>query len=491
MSSLHPTLERVGDVLRSADLLKESRGPGDVTLRGLAMDSRAVRPGDLFLAWKGNRFDAHEFVASAVENGAVATIVERPVDVDIPQLIVSNGRQAAAIASSTVMGDPGREMVTVGVTGTNGKTTTALLVRHLLGPEIPTAVIGTLGLVDGNGVRPGTEGLTTPGPVDVAVWLRELADGGTGAVVMEASSHALAQHRLDGVPFDIAVFTNLTQDHLDYHGDMDGYLAAKARLVDLVDSTGHLVVNADEDAWTRLEHGDRYVVRFAIDGTGEVAAEDIILRATGSSFTLRTPGKRNAVKTPLIGRYNVENALGAVAAAIVAGVPVETIVERLSTVPQVRGRLEAVIADPFSVLIDFAHTPAALENALAAVKPLTEGRLIVLFGAGGDRDPTKRRPMGEAVRAHADVVVVTSDNPRTEDPDSIIDDVVTGLDGIEYLRFADRRVAIKAALAEAKPGDTVVLAGKGHEAYQVIGTEKHPFDERVIASQALRDLGVA
>lgn len=490
MSEAARTVDQVGAVLRSADLLMEARGSGDVALRGLAMDSRAARPGDLFLAWKGTRFDAHDFVAAAVENGAVATVVERPVDVDVPQLVVTNGRQAAAIAASTVMGDPGRDLVMVGVTGTNGKTTTALLVRHLLGPEIPTAVIGTLGLVDAEGVRPGTEGLTTPGPVDVAVWLRDLADGGTAAVVMEASSHALEQHRLDGVPFDIAVFTNLSQDHLDYHGDMESYRAAKARLVDLVSPDGHLVVNADEPAWSSLSPAERTVVRFSIGGGTEIEADEIVLRPTGTRFRLRTSVGEWVVEMPLIGRYNVGNALGAVGAALVAGVGPDRIVSRLSTLPQVSGRLEAVLNEPFSVLIDFAHTPAALENALAAVKPLTEGRLIVLFGAGGDRDPSKRRPMGEAVRNHADVVIVTSDNPRTESPDAIIDDVVEGLAGVDYRRFADRREAISAALAEAQAGDTVVLAGKGHESYQVVGTEKLPFDERAIVRSALAELGV-
>ncbi len=497
MSEPTSTVGRVGHVLRSADLLTEVRGSGDIVLRGLAMDSRAARPGDLFLAWKGSRFDAHDFVASAVENGAVATVVERPLDIDVPQLVVNNGRRAAAVASSAVMGDPGHELMTVGVTGTNGKTTTSLLIRHLLGPEIRTAVIGTLGLVEAEGVRAGTEGLTTPGPVDVALWLRDLADGGTAAVVMEASSHALEQHRLDGVPFDIAVFTNLSQDHLDYHGDMGSYLAAKARLVELVVDDGHVVVNADEPAWSSISAGARTVVRYAIGGdfagagnSADIVADDIVLRAGGTSFDLRIDGERWPVTMPLIGRYNVENALGAIGAARAAGVPTEALVERLGSAPQVSGRLEAVLTDPFTVLIDFAHTPDALENALAAVRPLTTGRLIVVFGAGGDRDPSKRRPMGEAVKRAADLVVVTSDNPRTEDPEAIIDGIVEGLDGTDFRRIVDRREAIAAALSEARPGDTVVLAGKGHEAYQVVGTEKLPFDERKIARDALRSLGV-
>jgi UDP-N-acetylmuramoyl-L-alanyl-D-glutamate--2,6-diaminopimelate ligase len=514
MNDAARTLRAVEEVLRSADLLVEVVGAGDVPVQGLALDSRAARPGDLFLAWEGLRFDAHDFVASAVENGAVATVVEHAVDVDVPQLVVTNGRRAAALASSAVMGAPSRDVLAVGVTGTNGKTTTALLIRHLLSPEVPTAVIGTLGLVDEHGVRPGTEGLTTPGPAQVAIWLRELADGGVGAVVLEASSHALEQHRLDGVEFDIAVFTNLSQDHLDYHGDMGAYRAAKARLVDLVTPGGTLVVNADDPAWAALDAGGRTVRTFsagsaALDRTDRVATDvsatdvvttdivaadlvavDVVLDTVGTSFALLLDGASHAIRTPLVGRYNVENSLAAIGAALAAGVPAARVVERLATAPQVSGRLESVVTHPFSVLIDFAHTPAALHGALAAVRPLTPGRLIVLFGAGGDRDATKRAPMAEAVRAFADVVVLTSDNPRTEDPEAIIDDVAAGLEGVDYQRIADRREAIAVAIGSARPGDTVILAGKGHESYQVVGTEKQPFDEHEIARRVLRDLGV-
>lgn len=486
------TLASVGNVLRAADLLTGVRGSEDVAVLGLAMDSAAARPGDLFLAWAGTRFDAHDFVASAVQNGAVATVVERAVEVDVPQLVVSNGRKAAALAASAVMGDPSRDMLAVGVTGTNGKTTTALLVRHLLQSDVPAAFIGTLGLIDHDDplVRPGTEGLTTPGPVQVAVWLRELADGGAAAVVLEASSHALEQYRLDGVEFDLAIYTNLTQEHLDYHGGMNEYFAAKARLVDIVSPSGTVIVNGDEPAWSRLDTGPRTRRTYSIDGEGDVRAEQVTLHQTGSSFTLVVDGERHPVRSPLLGRYNIENALAAVTTAVAAGVPVERIAQRLQTAPHVSGRLEAVLDKPFTVLIDFAHTPAALENALAAIRPLTPGRLIVVFGAGGDRDATKRRPMGEAVARVADVVVVTSDNPRTEEPDAIIDDVVAGLEGGTFHRFVDRREAIGAALEMAEPGDTVVLAGKGHETYQVIGTDKHPFDEREIVRELLSKLGV-
>jgi UDP-N-acetylmuramoyl-L-alanyl-D-glutamate--2,6-diaminopimelate ligase len=484
-------LDALSDVLRSADLLIEARDASGVVVSGVSQDSRQVRTGDLFLAWKGTSSDAHDFVASAVDHGAVATVVERPVDVDVPQLVVRDGRRAAALAADVVMGSPSDELLTVGVTGTNGKTTTSLLIRHLLNPTIPTAVIGTLGLIERGVVRPGTEGLTTPGPVQVAVWLRELVDGGMGAVVMEASSHALEQRRLDGVRFDIAVFTNLSQDHLDYHGDLGAYFAAKSHLVELVTPDGTVVVNRDEPAWTGLDVAGRTLRSFGIDTEADVSASDLELDAAGARFTLTVDGVSRPVESPLIGRYNVENALAAAAVALAAGIGLDAIVERLRTAPQPSGRMEAVVTSPFTVLIDFAHTPDALRNALTAVKPLTAGRLIVVFGAGGDRDATKRRPMAEAVRSVADVLVLTSDNPRTEDPERILDDLATGLRGATYERVADRREAIARALGMARPGDTVVLAGKGHETYQIVGTEKRPFDEREIVAACLSELGVS
>ena len=481
-------LAQVTDVLRSADLLRETRASGDVAVRGVCQDSRDVQPGDLFLAWQGTTSDAHDFVADAAARGAVASVVERSVAVSIPQLVVTNGRRAAALAADVVMGSPSRELLTFGVTGTNGKTTTALLIRHLMGPDVPTAVIGTLGLIDAEGVRPGSERLTTPGPVQVAVWLRELADGGMSAVVIEASSHALAQHRLDAIAFDVVVFTNLSQDHLDYHADLSEYLAAKARLVDLASADATVVVNGSDPAWQRLEPAGRTLRRYAIDGDADVRAVNLELDASGTRFTLLVGGEVRPVRSPLIGRFNVENALAATTAALAAGVPLDDIVGRLATAPQPKGRLEAVAAAPFTVLIDFAHTPAGLESALSAVKPLTSGRLIVVFGAGGDRDRAKRRPMAEAVRRVADLIVLTSDNPRTEDPERILDDLAAGLAGVNYRRIADRHAAIEAALRAARPGDTVVLTGKGHETYQVVGTTKHPFDERAIVAACLARL---
>lgn len=490
MSDVTCSLRAVEEVLRTADLLTEIRGSEDIVVRGVSQDSRTTEADELFLAWKGTERDAHDYVAGAVSRGALAAVVERPVDVNVPQLVVRDGRRAAALAANVVLGSPSRGMTVVGVTGTNGKTTTSLLVRHLVAPERTTAVIGTLGLLAVGGVRPGTEGLTTPGPVQLTEWLRDLADVGYEAVVVEASSHALEQHRLDGISFDIAVFTNLTQDHLDYHGDMAAYRAAKLGLLDLISGEGTLVVNADDDAWQALECGGRRLVTYGLQSTADVEAHDIQLDSTGSNFTIVAGHEEARVRLPLVGRFNVENALAAAAAAMAVGLSLTMVAERLGTAPQVSGRLESVVSEPFGVLIDFAHTPAALEGALGALRPLTDGRLIVLFGAGGDRDRTKRRPMAEAVARVADIAVLTSDNPRTEDPDAIIDDLVEGMGSTEFIRMTERRAAIGAALEVARPGDTVLLAGKGHENYQVLGTTKHPFDEAAIVRDSLRDLGV-
>jgi UDP-N-acetylmuramoyl-L-alanyl-D-glutamate--2,6-diaminopimelate ligase len=486
MSAATPVqLAAVSDVLRSAGLLEEERAAEEVAVLGVSQDSRSTRSGDLFLAWAGTTADGHRFVPEAVRRGAVATVVERRLAVDVPQLVVRDGRRAAALAADVVMGYPSRRLRTLAVTGTNGKTTTAILIRHLMGPDVPTAVIGTLGLIEREGVRPGSEKLTTPGPVQVAVWLRELADGGMSAVVLEASSHALDQRRLDALRFEVVVFTNLSQDHLDYHADLASYFAAKARLVELVAERGTVVVNRSDRAWDRLDTMGHALRTFAVDRDADVSARDLRLDARGATFTLRVAGEERRVHSPLLARHNVENALAAATAAMAAGIPLDTVVERLGTAPQVSGRLEAVVSSPFTVLIDFAHTPAALASALAAVKPLTRGRLIVLFGAGGDRDRAKRRPMAEAVAGIADVIVLTSDNPRTEDPERILDDLEAGLAGVEHVRVSDRREAIERALRMARAGDTVVLAGKGHERYQVVGQEKRPFDEREIVADSL------
>lgn len=491
MSSPPLTLQAVAQRLRDAQLLLDTRGPLDISVDGVSQDSRSVKPGDLFLAWRGTETDAHRFIPQAKDAGASAAVVE-VVDeaLELPQLLVSNGRLAGALAADTVMGSPSTELFLAGVTGTNGKTTTTVLARHLLRTRGPSAAIGTLGLMESSGaVRPGTEGLTTPGPVQLSAWCRELVDRGMDALVLEASSHALAQYRLDGLSFKAAVFTNLGRDHLDYHTDLEDYRSSKARLLELLEPEGWAVVNADDEAWAPIRFPEGRTLRVGIEGPSDLRARQVELLSGGSRFFLESDGERAEVTLPLLGRFNVENALTAAGLARVAGMTLEEIAEGLSNGPQIPGRLEVVVSRPFTALIDFAHTPDALETVLTALRPLVSGRLIVVFGAGGDRDRGKRPPMGRVVASLADLAVVTSDNPRTEDPDRIIDDVLAGMEGASKLRETDRRKAIGLALKEAQEGDLVVLAGKGHESYQVVGREKHPFDEKAIVREAMDGLG--
>ena len=476
-------LSRIVERLAGAGVLAPgTRVPGEAELRGVSHDSRMVSDGDLFLAWRGVEHDGHDFVGEAVKRGAVAALVEAAVpDVAVPQVVVRDGRLAGALAADEFFGNPCRNIFVYAVTGTNGKTTTTLLARHLLRPAGPSAAIGTLGLVDADGeVRPRTASLTTPGPVRLSGWIRSLADAGVRHVGLEASSHALDQRRLDGVRFDTVAFTNLSRDHLDYHADMASYRAAKARAVELVVPEGTVVVNADESAWVRLDTGTRRRLSYGVEGDAALTATSLELGPEGTRFELSHEGRALPVSMPLLGRFNVENALAAAGIALAAGRRVEEVADGLARAPAVPGRMELVTDHPCPVVIDYAHTPDALACVLDTLRRLTRGRLIVLFGAGGDRDPAKRPLMGRVVAERADIAIVTSDNPRTEDPDAIIDGVIAGMGGAEYERIRDRRTAIGRALDMAVSGDVVVLAGKGHEICQIVGRERVPFDEREI-----------
>jgi UDP-N-acetylmuramoyl-L-alanyl-D-glutamate--2,6-diaminopimelate ligase len=488
----------LGDVARRLeieDLLLETDGFQDIPINGVSQDSRSILNGNLFLAWKGVDHDAHDYVGQAVEAGAAAVVLEDFIPgLEVPQLRVRNGRKAGAIAADVAYGSPWTDLLLAGVTGTNGKTTVAYLARHLLQGRGPARAFGTLGLVEESGqVRAGTEGLTTPGPVQISSWLRDMVDDGVAHVTFEASSHALAQHRLDGVRLDAAILTNLTQDHLDYHTGLDEYRAAKTRILDLLKPQGWAVVNRDETAWDTIPTPLGRTLSFGIGGgaqegaedQGEIVASEPELRPDGARFELRHGTARAMVNLPLLGRFNVENALAASGVATVAGMELDEIAHGLAKVPQIPGRLERICSGPVAVYIDFAHTPDALERVLRTLRPLVAGRLLVLFGAGGDRDAGKRPLMGAAAARLADLAFVTSDNPRTENPEVIIDDVVAGMEDAPHRRIADRKAAIEAALDEAGPGDLLLLAGKGHETYQVVGLEQLPFDEGAIVRDFL------
>jgi UDP-N-acetylmuramoyl-L-alanyl-D-glutamate--2,6-diaminopimelate ligase len=377
----------------------------------------------------------------------------------------------------------------VGVTGTNGKSTTVALLRHLLNQAGTVGAIGTLGAVDGGGspAGPGIS-LTTPGAVEFHAVLAALASRGVATVVAEASSHALDQRRLYGVEFAAAVYTNLTHDHLDYHKDLPSYLAAKLLLARQVRDGGVEVVNADDPAWEALPRDPRRRrLTYGVRRPADVMARDITLGPEGSELTMCFGEARRAVRLPLIGEFNVSNALAAAAAAWGLGLSPGEAAGRLASAPQVLGRMERLASAGFVVLRDYAHTPDALERAIRALRPLAKGRLIVLFGCGGDRDRRKRPVMGRIAARGADLAIVTSDNPRSEDPDAIIDQIEEGMDGIAHLRITDRREAIARALQGLQPGDCLLLAGKGHETYQIIGEARLPLDEREIVRQLLAE----
>jgi len=476
------------DALRERGLLVA--GPEVLpAITGVTADSRRASAGMLFCAVEGSEADGHRYVADAARRGAAAALITRSVaDAAIPQVQVRDSRRAAAVAAAAWYGFPARGLRLVGVTGTNGKSTTVSLIRHLLNARGDVGTIGTLGMTDGTGQQlPEDAGLTTPGPVELQAGLAALRDRGVTTVVMEASSHALHQDRVYGLLFAAAVYTNLTHDHLDYHADYTDYLSAKMRLSDLLAGPGSVeAVNADDPAWDALpRHVGVRRIRFGIHESPDVRAEGVVCGATGTQFTLVCGAERLPVDLPLLGDFNVSNALAAAAAAWGLGESPATIATRLAAAPQVPGRLEQLVGGTFNVLRDYAHTPDALERVLRALRPITRGRLIVLFGAGGDRDRGKRPVMGRVAARDADLAIVTSDNPRTEDPERIIDDVVEGFEGVAHLRITDRRAAIHRALKLVQPGDTLILAGKGHETYQVLGTTKVPFDEAEIVRGAM------
>jgi UDP-N-acetylmuramoyl-L-alanyl-D-glutamate--2,6-diaminopimelate ligase len=454
-------------------------GAPEVEISALAYSSDSVTPGALFFCVPGFTRDGHDFAPEAVERGAVALVTERELELGVPEVVVDDVRAAMGPAAARFYGDPTATLNVVGITGTNGKTTTAFLVRHLLeAAGRQTGLLGTVKRVVG-GVEEEVE-RTTPEAIDLQATFRRMADSGDEAAAMEVSSHALELGRVSGIRFGCRVFTNLTQDHLDFHDTMEAYFAAKLRLFE---EPGPAVVNVDDEHGRRIAAGREDTVTFGIEHDADYRARDIEFDFAGSRFTLETPGGSVEVESPLPGLFNVLNVLGAIAA--VRSLGVEEI--SLAGFERVPGRFEPVDeGQDFGVLVDYAHTPDSLENVLRTARELTRGRLHVVFGAGGDRDPTKRPLMGQAARELADRVLVTSDNPRSEPPEAIIDQVMEGA-GPDAERDADRRRAIARAIADAEAGDVVVIAGKGHEQGQEFEDgRKEPFDDMTVARDALR-----
>lgn len=464
---------------------------GATVVQDLRQDSRQVLPGDLFVARAGGATSGVGFIGDAVARGAVAVMVERGVelgDVGVPLLRVDSVRTALGFAAEAVHGFPSRALGGVAITGTNGKTTTAWLVEQAVrGAGGRAARLGTLGFALDGEVQDSP--LTTPEPDAVSRFLGRARAAGATHFVMEASSHALAQGRVDALAFAVAAFSNLTQDHLDFHGIMADYAAAKARLFGEVEP-GAAVINVDDAFGRELAGRARgRVLRVSRHPGADVFPAQSQADATGTRARVVLPSGRVELTSPLVGAHNLDNLLLALGIVEALGLPVDDAVRALAVAPPVPGRLERCDAagDDVVVLVDYAHTPDALERALAAVRPLTRGDLRCVFGCGGDRDPTKRPRMGDAVGRGATWALITNDNPRTEDPQRIADAIEPGLrsQGIPYEVVLDRALAIERAVLGAAPGDVVLIAGKGHEPYQIFGTVKRPFDDREQARRAL------
>jgi UDP-N-acetylmuramoyl-L-alanyl-D-glutamate--2,6-diaminopimelate ligase len=493
--------------MRAADAIPAEVGAvgaeaADVEITGLAYDSRRVEKGTLFFCVKGEHSDGHDHAAAAKAAGAAALVVERPLRLGLPEIAVRDVRAAMGPTAVRFYGDPTATLKVVGVTGTNGKTTTAYLVRELCeAAGERCGLIGTVRSVVGGEERPAVR--TTPEAIDLQGDFRKMLDGGEEACAIEVSSHALQQGRTDGVRFAAAIFTNLTRDHLDYHGTMEEYFQAKRRLFtaaapDGRGSTGAApgvsVINTDDSYGRRLaaEAGD--AVTFAIDREADYRASDIRVGPGGARFTLHTPEGERRATLGMPGRFNVENALGALAAVHSLGADLDTLVEAIARGVKVPGRFEPVEeGQGFAVVVDYAHTPDSLQNVLRTAREITQGRVICVFGAGGDRDSGKRAPMGEAAAKGADIVFVTSDNPRSEDPEAIIAQVMEGaarartVGAPKAQAVSDRREAIESAIGTAHEGDVVVIAGKGHEQGQEFANgETLPFDDVSVAREALR-----
>jgi UDP-N-acetylmuramoyl-L-alanyl-D-glutamate--2,6-diaminopimelate ligase len=461
----------------------------DVEIRDLAYDNRRVGPGTLFFCVPGFTRDGHDFAPDAVQRGAVALVVERPLDLGVPEVLVNSVREAMAHAASRFNGDPTAELQVVGITGTNGKTTTAFLVRELLeAGGRQTGLLGTVKSIVG-GEEHEVE-RTTPEGIELQRDFRAMLEGGDRACAMEVSSHALELRRSDAIHFAAAVFTNLTQDHLDFHPTMEDYYQAKRRLFTLAPRIA--VINVDDRYGARIAAELEHPVTFAIDADAVYRARSVETGLEGSRFVLATPAGEFELFSPLRGRFNVYNVLGAVAAVDALGVDLETITAAIRTAGQVPGRFEPVDeGQGFAVLVDYAHTPDSLENVLRAARNLTGGRVHVVFGCGGDRDRGKRPLMGGIASRLADRVIVTSDNPRSEDPDAIVAEILTG-SAADTEAIVDRRAAIEATIAGAHAGDVVVIAGKGHEQGQEFESgRKIPFDDVTVAREVLRGARLA
>jgi UDP-N-acetylmuramoyl-L-alanyl-D-glutamate--2,6-diaminopimelate ligase len=505
LSALLTVLDEGGLLTRSPASAGAAAAP-DPAIASIAYDSRAAAPGAVFVALRGLQTDGSAFAGQAISKGAVAVVAESepPPGCPVPWATVSDGRLALALLASEFFGHPSRLMRVVGITGTNGKTTTSYLVQAAIeAAGVRCGLMGTVQYRIGADVRDAAR--TTPEAPDVQQMLRDMVDAGCGACAMEVSSHALALKRVDGTRFAAAVFTNLTRDHLDYHEDMDRYFAAKRRLFELLPADAPAVVNVDDRRGALLAAELPRCLTYGVDRPADVTPDALPSSLLELAFVARTPAGPVQVQSKLAGRFNVYNLLAAVATGVALDLPAAAIEAGLADVASVPGRLQIVSApgDDVTVIVDYAHTDDALKNLLEAVRPIATARLITVFGCGGDRDRSKRPLMGAVAARLSDTVGLTSDNPRSEDPDRIIDEIELGMAppqdrgrpaggaasttgaGLRWWRVADRRAAIDRAVVEAGPGDLVVIAGKGHEKYQVVRDRVLPFDDVAEAREAL------
>ncbi|MBZ4654714.1 MAG: UDP-N-acetylmuramyl-tripeptide synthetase [Peptococcaceae bacterium] len=492
---------KLADLIKYTEVLAQGgESKGEIT--DISYDSREVKPGSLFVAVPGFKVDGHKFIGDALARGASAVIIQDEAyrSDGYPWVLVADTRKAMADLSSALYGFPSRSMNIIGVTGTNGKTTTTNLIRAVLsdaGEKV--GLIGTIHNRIGEEIIPVHH--TTPEAPDLQKLFREMLNKGVSYVVMEVSSHALDLHRVRGTEYDVAVFTNLTQDHLDFHGSMEKYLEAKGKLFSGLgvksqkERRKFAIINHDDpQAAFLMEMSRSPVITYGVKTPADVTAEEVKVTAQGVSYFLRYTDQRLPVKLKLTGIFNVYNSLAAIAVGLVEGIPITQIIASLERIPGIPGRFETVDeGQNFTVIVDYSHTPDSLENCLQTAREFAEGRILTVFGCGGDRDRTKRPVMGEVAARLSDLCIVTSDNPRTEDSQAIIDDIVPGILKVvqpgEFLEIPDRREAIYQAIGEARAKDVIVIAGKGHEDYQIIGKEVFPFDDREVAREALRAKG--
>jgi UDP-N-acetylmuramoyl-L-alanyl-D-glutamate--2,6-diaminopimelate ligase len=482
-------------VLQGDGLIRAERVEPAGVVTGIAYDSRAVQPGQVFVALKGQHADGAIFARQALERGAAAIVSEQaaPEDVRVPWAMVSDARIALALLAATFYHHPSRELQVIGITGTNGKTTTAYLVASIFDAAgIACGLLGTVAYRVGDHVEDATR--TTPEAPDLQRLLREMVDNHCGACAMEVSSHALSLARADSITFAAAVFTNLTRDHLDFHADMDAYFKAKRRLFEMLPAAAPSLINLDDPRGAALTEVGRRPVTYAIARHADITPGPLSFSLDGLTFDVRTPRGTLHVNSKLVGRPNVYNILAAVSTATALGLPFDAIERGVRTLDGVPGRFQLVsdAKDEVTVVVDYAHTDDALRNLLETARPLARGRLITVFGCGGDRDRTKRPLMGAVAGRLSDLIVITSDNPRSEDPTRIMDEIQRGItpdtrrdSAQRILPIVDRHEAIVKAIELARPGDLVLIAGKGHEKHQVIGDRSLPFDDVLVAREAL------